>query len=332
MKKFLCCFMIIVICCIGVAACNRNSSIEITYSTELPDSVEEFGDSVKSDNDSAVVRFPLLGENETNDYSEYYASGLQYPGTVALTDEAKKDSKQTIQINGKLYSPDYLKTMGYSTEASDYLKSKEYDIYWAEDDVEIQVFKKTGVIKKIYFYEKGLLEAPQLLNDDYSESNLRAVAGKLLVDLYDSSIQNYLDSYYCFEYARFFSYQNEEQNRYVVSYRAYINETPTDDVLYVQFTPEGKLLCVSAKNYIQYINVDKENLLPVEHLELQINNYLEKLDYYQISPRQKEPSCYYSMNIYGDLYYLSEWEAFKLYSDDTGVTNVEVLAVNARGK
>ena len=50
MKKFLCCFMIIVICCIGVAACNRNSSIEITYSTELPDSVEEFGDSVKSDN------------------------------------------------------------------------------------------------------------------------------------------------------------------------------------------------------------------------------------------------------------------------------------------
>lgn len=329
MKRFTRCLLLVIsiLCGIVTSACNAYNTVE-TGDTNTDFSVES-EKMVNSSHEMVVVRFPLLDETNTYDYNEYYNSGLNYPEANYVIDNSKLNSKQSYSIQGDFYSANYSSTVLYSADlSSDFLNEKKYDIYSTDENVEIQVFANSGALKKLFFYEAGLNNSPNLLND-CSESSLITAAQNVLVDLYGSSITNYLGSYYRYEYARLITYQNEEQNRYVVCYRAYINEIPTDDVIYIQFSPTGKLWSVSAQRYTQYMNVNTDNLIPVNKLQEQIIVFLDKLDYSNISLRQKEPSCYYSMNMYGELYYVSEWEAFKAFSDNTGVTRVEVLAIKA---
>lgn len=328
MKRITRCLLLIIsiLCGIASSACNEYYTVE-KGDTSLDSSVEP-GEVVNSNQEIVVVRFPLLDETDTYDYSEYYNSGLCFPEANAFIDDSKLNSKQTFSIQGTSYSANYSSTILYSNNPSDYLDEKKYDIYSTDEYLEIQTFTNSGTLKKLYFYEMGLNNAPSLIND-YSESDLLLAAKNVLVDLYGISILDFLDTYYSYEYARLITYQNEEQNRYVVCYRAYINEIPTDDVIYVQFSPTGKLWSVSAQKYTQYVNIKTENLLPINQLQEHIISFLDKLAYTNVSLRPKEPSCYYSMNVYGELYYVAEWEAFKAFSDNAGVTRVEVLAVKA---
>lgn len=275
-----------------------------------------------------VIRYPLLG-NETNEgFEAYYESGLHYPSQSEIVESSMVNGELTLKFSGYELRTEYSKTKKYTDDVAAFLKGKEYKIYSSNEKIDLHIFQDTGALKKLFVYEKELVNSPQIVKD-FSEQGLRSAAEAILVDLYGDIISEHLNSYYNFEYARLMKYSNEEQNRYVVCYRAYINNTPTDDVLYVQFSLTGKLWNISAQNYLQYKSCDTDDLISIEQLENEMKKYLGQLGYSKINLRETDEPNYYTMNSSGELYYVMEWEAFQQHTDSTGVTNVEVLAMKA---
>lgn len=295
----------------------------------------ETGESVASDYDTInqdqldVVRYPLLGETNSSDYSHYYESGLLYPEQQEITDKELDGSSRKVVVNNKEYMASYSGSRVYSNDRSNFLKLGNYDEFVVDGKMDLQLFKESGFIKKLFIYEAEIANAVQIVSD-FSEAGLKNTATLVLTDLYGSSISDYLETYYRFEYAKLVEYANDEQNRYVVCYRAYLNEVPTDDVLYVQFSLAGSMISVSAQRYLQYLYVDETSLTNVDDLTDTIKSTLDELDYSSFSLRETTVPCYYTMNSEGELYYVTEWSAFKMHTEDTGVTCVEVLAVKAQ--
>ncbi|MBQ7645807.1 MAG: hypothetical protein IJS94_00935, partial [Clostridia bacterium] len=217
---------ITVIAAITLSASSRSDSVP-TESTSTDINSGE-------DNGSGVIRCPVLGYDDS-DYSEYEKSGLLYPIPTEIIDNDQIKNKRLLTINGIEYSADYTQSMRYTDDSSEFLKNRDYDVYNVDEKLHIEVFNNIDFIKFIYISVNELENQPKIVND-FSEAGLKNTADLILDEIYGSTITERLDSYYIFEYARLFEYANEELNRYVVSYRAYINNIPTDDVLYVQFS------------------------------------------------------------------------------------------------
>ena len=152
-----------------------------------------------------------------------------------------------------------------------------------------------------------------------------------MLHLNGSGFSKYLTDYYRYEYADLFEYANSEYNRYVVCYRAYLNNTPTDDIIYVHFSPKGVLMSVSAKKCLQYIDIHEVSLTPLDKLEGVIRDELSKMNYPNISLVEKEHDypCYYTMSSTGELYYVMNWNAFRFISEDECLAYAETMAVKA---
>lgn len=275
-----------------------------------------------------VIRYPMLGDTGNTDYSDYYESGLLYPEQSEVKESKLHGASRNYIVNNTEYTATYSKSVVYSDSQSSFLKRGNYDEYVIEGKVDFQVFRETGFLKKVFIYKEELDKAETIVCD-FSEAGLRSVAELVLSNLYGTSIINHLNNYYEFDFARLIEYANDEQNRYVVSYRAYLNDIPTDDVIYVQFSLSGSLMSVSAQKYLQYLNVDETSLKSIDELELAIQDSLAELDYSRVTLRENDAPCYYTMNSEGEVYYVMEWDAFKSYGGDTGVTCVEVMAVKA---
>ena len=311
---------IAVIIAVTMAASRKNDHIP-SASTETDINSGE-------DDGSGVIRCPVLGDND-GDYSEYERSGLLYPIPTEIIDNDQIKNKRLLTINGIEYSADYTQSMRYTDDSSEFLKNRDYDVYNVDEKLHIEVFNNIDFIKFIYISVNELENQPKIVND-FSEAGLKKTADLILDEIYGSTITERLDSYYIFEYARLFKYANEEQNRYVVSYRAYINNIPTDDVLYVQFSTEGKLWCISVQKYLQYLNINEEDLIPIQRLENEINKYFDKYDYSDTALRDTVLPHYYTMNSSGSLYYVSEWETkHQEENEDSYIPSVEILAIKA---
>lgn len=273
-----------------------------------------------------VIRYPMLGDDTQSDFSAYFASGLDYP-TQLIVAENKQDTSRKITVNNKEYEAVYTKSHIYEDGENLFLKRGNYDEYYAEDKIDLELFQDTGCLKKLYILRRERRTADKILTD-FSEGGLKSTADTVLLNLYGPSINKYLNSYYRFEFAKLIEYANIEQNRYLVCYRAYVNGCPTDDVLYVHFSPDGVLMSVSAERYLQYLDVDEASLIPVEKLEKVIRDAVNKLDYTSISLRERENTvtCYYTMNANGELYYVMEWVGLK---QNSAFTTVEKMAVKA---
>lgn len=275
-----------------------------------------------------VIRYPLLSDTENTDYSDYYESGLLYPEQLDVKENKLVGTARNYIVNNTEYTATYSKSVEYSDSQSIFLKRGNYDEYMIEGKVDFQVFRETGFLKKVFIYVEELGNAETIVSD-FSEVGLRSVAESVLTNLYGTSIVDHLNNYYKFDFAKLIEYANDEQNRYVVSYRAYLNDVPTDDVIYVQFSLSGSLMSVSAQKYLQYLNVDKTSLKSINQIELAIQDSLAELDYSRVALRENDVPCYYAMNSEGEVYYVMEWDAFKSHGKDTGVTCVEIMAVKA---
>lgn len=275
-----------------------------------------------------VIRYPLLSDTENTDYSNYYESGLLYPEQLDVKENKLVGTARNYIVNNTEYTATYSKSVEYSDSQSIFLKRGNYDEYMIEGKVDFQVFRETGFLKKVFIYVEELDNAETIVSD-FSEVGLRSVAESVLTNLYGTSIVDHLNNYYKFDFAKLIEYANDEQNRYVVSYRAYLNDIPADDVIYVQFSLSGSLMSVSAQKYLQYLNVDKTSLKSINQIELAIQDSLAELDYSRVALRENDVPCYYIMNSEGEVYYVMEWDAFKSHGEDTGVTCVEIMAIKA---
>lgn len=275
-----------------------------------------------------VVRYPMLDNTNNSEYSSFYESGLLYPSQSRISDPKLEGSSKKYIINDTEYVATYYRSEVYSESDSKFLGRGNYDKYIVEGKADFEVFKESGLLKKVYIYRDELVGAKKIVSD-FSEAELKRTAELVLTGLYGAEISEYLTSYYQFDYAKLMEYANKEQNRYVVCYRAYLNDIPTDDVIYVQFSLSGSLLSVSAKKYLQYLHIDETSLTAVDDLKAAIREELKKLDYSRINLRDTEIPCYYTMNTDGKLYYVMEWDGFRLTGEDTGVMCVEMMAVRA---
>lgn len=278
-----------------------------------------------------VVRYPTLNASENDDFSAYDQAKLILPEYSDIVVKERGASVQTVSIGDQSYHLNYTKTCvwkGNSTEQSDLSNDlTAYDVY-TNDSVQLEVFARSNAVKKMSITREGLKDEPLILTD-FTESGMKACALRVLEDVYGSEIHQYLNSYYQFEYAKLMTYSNSELNRYVVSYRAYIDSIPTDDVLYVHFTTAGQFRSVSAKNYLQYLSYDTSSLISSEILNEAIENYVTTLGYNRIVKREQFPAAYFTLNADGIIYYVTEWEAFIEFSEGMGTTIVETIAVKA---
>lgn len=317
--------VILCICMILSCSCSRDDANNVEQTVENSGLTEN--DNRVSIDDLPVIRYPVLSETDNYDYTDYYQSGLLLPSKKSVIDQNKSNKLKNISFAGVNYTLTYLQTRDYKNDSSDFLKAKGYDEYESVDGkISVDYHKDGEHVKILYFKWAGLDDAPVLVND-FSELTLKNAAISVLNDLYGEKINDYLNSYYRFEYAQLFEYTKTELNRYVVGFRAYLNDIPTDDAIYVHITLEGKLDGVSARNYLQYLNYKTDNLFSLEALNTKLNEFVGTFGYDTVSPRTirfpYQPS-YYQMNSEGELYYVSELDCRK-----DGGSHLEAFAIKA---
>lgn len=313
MLKRLLIFMIFILCFSIICGCS-NTNLQ----TQSGEESAKF----------KVIRYPLLGETDNADYSDYYESGLIYPTQSNVFDHNLESSSKRFVLNNKEYTATYCSSKIYTDDKSVFLNQYNFDEYVVKGKVDYQVFRDTGNIRKIHVYSDELEKSEKLVTD-FSEIGLKNAALSVLTNLYGSTILEHMDRYYQVDFAKLIEYANTELNRYVVCYRAYLNNVPTDDVIYVNFSLTGKLIGVSSQKYLQYIDVDNTLLTPISSLEADIRSAVSKLNYSSVNLRETDVPCYYTMNSSGELYYVMEWTAFKPYTEEYDVSCVEVFAAKA---
>ena len=317
-------FISAIMCILLLCSCANRTSPQTETKNDVQDDNEVL--------ELKVIRYPQLGSEQGNDYSDYYESGLLYPSQSRTVDSLREGTSQKFVLRNKEYTATYVRSKVYTDAEPDFLKLGNYDLYVVDGRADFQVFKDTGFVKKVYIHDREVKRSKKIVTD-FSEKGLISAAESVLTDLYGSSILEYLSGYYQFDYAKLMEYANSELNRYAVCYRAYLNGVPTDDVVYVSFSLSGALIGVSTPKYLQYKDVNETLLIPLDKLEEAIRSELENLDYSRtysrIRLRDNELPCYYTMNTMGELYYVTEWEAFKQYTEGAGVTYIETLAIKA---
>ncbi len=316
---------IVCICMMLSCGCNTDDANNVEQTVENSGLTQK--DNRISIDDLPVIRYPALGKTDNYDYTDYYKSGLLMPDTESVTDQNKSDKLKNISFAGAEYTVTYSKTRYYKNDSSDFLKTKGFDEYESVDGkISVEYHKDGEYVKKLFFKLEGLDDAPVLVND-FSELTLKNAAISVLNDLYGEQINDYLNSYYRFEYAQLFEYTKTELNRYVIGFRAYLNDIPTDDIIYVHISLDGKLDGVSARNYLQYLNYKTDNLFSLEALNTKINEFVKTFGYDTVTPRSikfpYQPS-YYKMNSEGELYYISELDCSK-----DGSSHLEAFAIKA---
>jgi hypothetical protein len=270
------------------------------------------------------IRVPALDEkDQAYDYSPYNESRLYY-FSKTKNDEQKRLEAKTLSLFGEEYLFSYVNTVTYEAENTEYLKGKAYDNYNHEEEIVLQLHQKSGRVKVISIDHMRKTDLPVVVND-FSENSLKEAALSVLRELYGEEIDNYIDSYYTFEYAKFIDKVSSE-DRYVVAYRAYLNGIATEDVIYVHFTLDGKLLGASAKNYLEFVEYDQKNLYPVKDLDVKVNEFLAEFNYSKMDLRYVENHhpVYYKRNAEGVLYYVTEWEC-----SNSEKTCLEAVAIRA---
>ena len=325
-------FVILILCVfLMFSGCNVAMTDEIDNSSEeLSGEINEEITEASTDkpkipiDELECIRIPALDEeNQAYDYSPYDETRLYYFSKTKI-DEQKSAETKTLSLCGEEYLFSYVQTITYEAENTEYLNGKAYDYYDHEEEILLQLHQKSGSVKILSIDHMRKTDLPVIVND-FSENSLKEAALSVLRELYGEEIDNYIDSYYTFEYAKFFDKVSSE-DRYVVAYRAYLNGVATEDVIYVHFTLDGKLLGLSAKNYLEFVEYDQKNLYPVEDLDVKVNEFLAEFNYSKIDLRSLENHhpVYYKRNAEGILYYVTEWEC-----SNSEKTRLEAVAIRA---
>ena len=269
-----------------------------------------------------ICRFPLLDNNENIDLTAYNESNLEFPTYEVTKNHAKENGEKKICIGDKKFTVQYLDSYVYSNDPQNFLSRKNFDFYNGNEGT-IEVFSETGTIKKLGVSAEGEMALSPMI-DDFSENSLRKTATIILQTYYGEDINDYLKEYYRFEYGRKITYSDSTLDRYVVSFRAYIQDIPTDDVIYIHFSTSGVFIGLSAQNYLQYLNYNKKYLFSKKNMDDKISVFLKELEYEKVTLRDTEYPYYYTINSIGELYYVTDWECIS-----QGSVCIETLAIKA---
>lgn len=279
--------------------------------------------------DLVFVRYPFIGGQTNFDEIAYAQSGLATPNSETIVDGALENQEWELTIGTQSYKMPYWDSHEFFGQDEAYLASLSYDTYCVFSEYYVDIFKESQKLRYFGIAFDGLQGKEPILSD-FSEAGLKANAVSVLTDIYGEEFVKYLDDYYHLECAEYREDEDDGYEAYVVSYCAYLNGLQTDDWLSVEYTAEGKLWSVYAKNLLKYIDVDDSDFTPVAELEEAISQYVLTLGYDSVSKSERERTSGYVMNSSGEVYYVSDWVGFTVVEEGSGYSTGERIGVKAK--
>ncbi len=267
-----------------------------------------------------IVRSPGMGINSSGDYKSFEDVGLRSNyHTKRIKDEKKENAEKTIQIGKQKYVASY-ETSNNVEKNDSYYKKYETDEYVMDNTMYCKIYKENGKVSQLYI-NSNVASKEKPCVEDFSEEGLKKAALSILEELYGEEIYQYIDSYYIFEYAE------KEDDKYCVSFRAYINNVATNDAILIDFTSNGEFKLIYMPKYLLFLEYDTSNLIDTSELEKAMAEYLKELGYKDIV--KKEDSSVYRINDSGELYYNVGWECTYTNEDGQKYVMAESLALKA---
>ena len=284
----------------------------------------------EGEGDLVFVRYPILGEQKDFEISTYEEAGLATPSSETIVDSALENQEWEITVDTQSYKMPYWDTHEFYGNDKRPLTSLAYDSYCVYGEYAADIFKENQKLRYFRVLFDGLQDREPILSD-FTEAGLKANAVSVLTDIYGEEFVKYLDGYYQLKYAQYRHDENASYEGYVVVYCAYLNGLQTDDWLSVEYTAEGKLWSVSAKNLLRYIDVDDSKFTPVAELEEAISEYVLTLGYDSVNKSTREQPSRYTMSSSGEVYYVSDWFGFTVTGEDgSGYSTGERIGVKAK--
>ncbi len=265
------------------------------------------------------------------DKTAYVNSGLEpvFSYMEDCKETCKIDTERTISIGGQEYVSKYISSSKITENTSDFLRAENYDRYEKDDFISFIVFQENGKLRNLFIDDSTNRTTPFLEksgSEDFSDEELEKASAEVLHQLYGEEIDKYLKDYYVFESVERKTDNYDNVRKYEVTYRAYVEDVATDDIISIEYTAKGKLSSVMALKYLRYVECEVPSENDIKEYKQIMKRYLKDIGYSKISEADIEAPEYIKFNNKGEVYYVVEWDAI-IKNSKHGCPMEEILAI-----